>query len=263
MPNHARPRSWHPRWALLAACASACVGTPTPEPPDYAPELLPTPDGGLIFATDARIEVATLNDPPSAPLSGQRDAVVPDSRVWIVNLDDLTSLPLEVRARANGSFSAMVQARPGDRLRIVSRTDTRHSLPLDAEFVEAEPGMVRIVALPPTELPCLQVSPPREIVRTLEPGQSLEERFELRNRCSEPVQIEDARLRFGDQGFSLADAPETIAPNQRASLTVSLDGHADATERADIVLLDVRSGGERGRYALGVWSVSATGSGND
>jgi len=252
------------RWALLAACASACVGTPTPEPPDGfpVPELLPTPGGDMIFARES-IDVVSFSDPPSAPLVGGPGSVTPNSRVWIVNLDNAASVPLEIRARADGSFGTMVRGTPGERLRIVSRLDSQHSLPLDAQFMQTENRMLRVVALPAPELSCLQITPVAEITRVVADGQSTNERFELVNRCDQPVSIDEARLRFGDQGFRLTAPPESIPVDGRASLEVSFDGHDDAREHADIVLLDVTSGTDTGRYALGVWSVSTTGSGND
>jgi hypothetical protein len=270
MSTHARTPCPTRRWLVLATCVcvGACAGTPTPEPPDY----LPTPNGELIFGRELAVpmvQIATDSAAP-VPLIGAPGAVTPDSDLWIVNLDNLDAEPLTVRARANGSFSTQVAAREGNRIRLVSRNERQHSLPLDALYgafdASAQRPSVSVMRLPPTELSCLAVQPAEEITRVVEAGESRSERFELTNRCGKAAQITDARLRFGDQGFSLATPPTSVPVNGTASLTVTLSGHDDAREHGDILLLDVRVGdqdGPLGRYALGVWSVSSSGSGND
>jgi hypothetical protein len=270
MSTHALLRFCTHRWALLVACASACVGTPTPEPPDY----LPTPNGGLIFGIPT---VTTLAEPhpdvrtAEVPLTGNAGAVEPNSDLWIVNLDDQSAPPLVVRVRGNGSFSTKVDANMGDRLRLVSRSARQHSLPLDALYADAVDSttvtpMVSLIPLPPQGLDCLQVAPVAEITRVVASGKSLEDSFVLTNRCSAALEITNATLRFGDQGFSLATPPASVPVNGTAKLTVRFAGHDDPSERADILLLDVQQegrGGAVGRYALGVWSLSSSGSGND
>jgi hypothetical protein len=265
MPTHVRKRFCTRRWLLLAACASACVGTPTPEPPDN----LPSPDADRIFG----ISVAeTLSDPRVAtaavPLAGQPGAVPANSDLWIVDLDDPSAAPLTVRARADGSFSTKVAANMGDRLRLVVRSAGQHSLPLDALYAEASDSstvtpMVSVIPLPPQGVDCLQVEPVAEITRVVRSGQSQDDSFVLTNRCDVALQITGGALRFGDQGFSLATPPESVPVNGSARLTVTFEGHDDAREHADIVLFDVHADGRVGRYALGVWSLSSSGSGND
>jgi len=269
MSTHALLRFCTRRWALLVACVSACVGTPTPEPPDY----LPTPNGGLIFGIPTVTPLSTEVDPSvrtvEVPLTGNAGAVAPNSELWIVNLDDPSATPLTVRARGNGSFSTKVDANMGDRLRLVSRSARQHSLPLDALYADAVDSstvkpMVSLIPLPPQGLDCLQIAPVAEITRIVESGKSHDDSFVLTNRCSAALEITNATLRFGDQGFALATPPESVPVNGSAKLTVKFAGHDDPSEHADILLLDVRQAdGAVGRYALGVWSLSSSGSGND
>lgn len=269
MPTHADTRFCTRSWLLLAACASACVGTPTPEPPDN----LPSPDAGRIFGTS----VIELNTPAVAstavPLSGDAGAVAPGADLWIVNLDDPSAEPITLRPRADGGFSTKLSANMGDRLRLVSRSARKHSLPLDAVFSNGADSsnvkpMVSIIALPPQELGCVELTPANEITRVVQAGKARDESFVLTNRCNSAVQITNASLRFGDAGFSLATPPESVPANSSASFTITFDGHDDQREHADILLLDVSASGRNaqlgsGRYALGVWSVSSSGSGND
>jgi hypothetical protein len=269
MPTLALTRFCSRRWLLLAAWASACVGTPTSEPPDS----LPSPDAGRIFGTSV---VDVLSNPEVAstavPLAGGAGAVAPGADLWIVNLDDPSAAPITLRPRADGGFSTKLSANMGDRLRLVSRTARQHSLPLDAVFANGADSsnvnpMVSIIALPPQELDCVQLAPPDEITRVVQPGKAQDQSFVLTNRCSSAVQITNASLRFGDTGFSLATPPRSVPANSSASLTITFEGHDDERERADILLLDLSVSGQNsqagGRYALGVWSVSSSGSGND
>lgn len=268
MVRHAYVTGRMRRWLALAsaACVGACVGTPTPEPPDW----LPTPDESIIFGREIAPMVATTS--ALVPLHGGAGAVTPNSDLWIVNLDDENSAPSTVRARGNGSFSAMVDARQGDRIRLVSRTARQHSLPLDALYQSFGQRSVSVSRLPPESLACLELEPAAgDITRVVAADESSSQSFTLRNRCSDSVLIDRASLRFGDQGFTLARPPESIPANGEVALSVIFAGHVDPSEHADIVLLDVstvaqdssQGGTTRGRYALGVWSVSATGSGND
>jgi hypothetical protein len=260
MPTHPHERSRFSRWLLLASGACACVGTPTPEPPDYTPDLLPTPDGGRIFGTP---EVVTLGQPADAPVRGPAGSVTPNSQVWIINLDDPTVLPSEVTASATGSFAATVRGSEGDRVRIVSRTQEQHSLPLDAQLVRSGVGVVQLASLPQQQLDCLQVTPAVERSERVELGRGVVRGFSLTNRCSDVVDIEQVQLRLGAQGFVLGTPPGSVPIDGTATLELTFEGHAEPRERADILLLDVQSGGTRGRYALGLWSVSSAGTGND
>lgn len=270
MPTHARTRFCTRRWLLLAAWASACVGTPTPEPPDN----LPSPDADRIFGTSVTEVFETPQVASTAvPLAGGPGAVAPGTELWIVNLDDPSAEPITLRPRNDGSFSTKLSANMGDRLRLISRTARQHSLPLDAVFSNGADSsnvnpMVSIIALPPQNLACVELTPANEITRVVEAGKARDESFVLTNRCSSAVQITNASLRFGDAGFSLATPPQSVPANSSASLTITFEGHDDEREHADILLLDVSVTGRAsqtgaGRYALGVWSVSSSGSGND
>jgi hypothetical protein len=248
MPTHAPLPTVTFRW-LLATCLGACVGTPTPEPPD----TLPRPDGTFVFGGRAEV-LSHTDNATSIPIGGLARSVPANSEVWVVNLDSRDTPPLTLRAASNGSFTGELAGRRGDRVRIVTRTDTQHSLPLDARVVEASANELGLSPLPAGGLSCLTVEP--EDLTALVDGKDVTERIDVRSTCSEPVSL-SAALRFGDTGFAL-DAPTTIAANGRAAITVRITSHDDAREHADIVLLDVESGTQRGRYALGIWSVAAS-----
>jgi hypothetical protein len=261
MPTHAyRLRLFVcslPAW-VVATCVSACVGTPTPEPPD----TLPRPDETKIFG--AMIEIDIVSTPAtniSIPITGKANAVEPNSELWIVNLDS-TDPPRTTRAAGNGAFGTEISGEPGDRIRLVVRTDSRHSLPLDATVIKTGASTYGVGQLPATALPCLSVEPANELTSVVGQGRELTRQFTLTSSCREPVDVDSATLRFGDAGFDLS-APTRVLPGQSALLEVRISGHDDAREHADIVLLEVSSGGQSGRYALGLWSVATSSVGND
>ncbi|MET0284579.1 MAG: hypothetical protein ABW352_08925 [Polyangiales bacterium] len=223
------------------------MGTPTPEPPD----TLPRPDENLIFG--GAESVRTLDNATLIPVDGPAMSVAANSELWIVNLDDADVAPRTLRAEANGSFEGTITGQVGDRIRIVTRTDSRHSLPLDGRVGTSVSGL-GISQLPFEGLDCLTIEPAD--LTALVDGKDTSKRFNVRSRCSEPVTL-NAELRFGDAGFAL-DTPATVAANGRAAITVNITRHDDAREHADIVLLDVESGSQRGRYALGIWSVATS-----
>jgi hypothetical protein len=244
-------------WLLLAHCATACsegsspsAGSPTPEPPDH----LPTPD----FAITAS-EVDTLSDPrepvPPIPLSGPAGSVQGDTDVWIVNLD--RPLPPErVRAAANGSFTiTLTNLHLGDRVRVVSRSATRHSLPFDFR-VQGSPTQGMLVPVSAARLSCLSVIPQDDLTVVVPSVGEVTRALVIDNACGAPLRVVAAGLRFGDQGIRLAPAGATLAVG-RSELAIGFDGHALPSERADIVLLDVASATGQGRYAIGVYSVSS------
>jgi hypothetical protein len=249
MPTHAHRPTVSIRW-ILATCLSACVGTPTPEPPDN----LPRPDDSKIFGPLQAREFVTAIDAVARdiPIVGDPRSVTPDTDVWVVNLDR-AGPAVTTRAKLDGSFRIAVVGAPNDRVRIVSRTDTRHSLPLDAHVIDGNDG-VAVAQLPPGGLPCLTIS--NDELSTVVSGKDVSSRFTLVSACSEPISI-SARLRFGDTGFAI-DAPTSVPANGEASITVRITAHDDPREHADVVLLDVESGSRSGEYALGVWSVAAS-----
>ncbi|HEX5655626.1 MAG TPA: hypothetical protein VFX59_00455 [Polyangiales bacterium] len=251
MPTHAPRPTVCIRW-FLATCLGACVGTPTPEPPDN----LPRPDDWKIFG--GSVPLATTTDVRELvspiPFAGSVGSVAPNSELWVVNLDRAEVSPLTVIADAQGGFTGMLSAQLNDRVRLVSRTDSQHSLPLDAYVITGMNNQAQLAQLPSTELSCLRVTPAEELTAVV--GNDVTRRFTLTSTCSEPISL-DARLRFGDAGFAI-DAPTSLPANGRAEITVRITGHDDPREHADILLLDVESGANRGRYALGVWSVAAS-----
>lgn len=244
-------------WLLLAHCAAACseggdpiAGSPTPEPPDH----LPTPD----FALTAS-EIDTFSDlrtpvPPIA-LRGQPNSVQGDTDVWIVNLDH--PLPGErVRAAADGSFTVtLTNLHLGDRVRVVSRSPTRHSLPFDFD-VRGSPAQGVLVPASAGPLPCLSVTPRDDLTVVVASKGEATRSFVVDNACGAPVRVVSLGLRFGDQGIRLAPVGETLAVG-RSELALAFDGHRLPSERADVMLLDVTSATGEGRYAIGVYSVSS------
>jgi hypothetical protein len=240
--------------ALTSLCA-ACVGTPTPEPPDYDP--LPRPDAGG-FMTTVRVLMPEVVDsalpPVMVPLTALPGTVAPESEVWLINLDEPSTSPLTLRADARGGFATIVTGRIGQRVRLLYRTARDHSLPLDLEItgnpMSAAIGPMRESAA----LPCLTITPPDEITRVVGEDGNMRGTFALSNSCAEPVTLERAELRFGDVGFRLTTPPDSVPANGRAELTVLFPANTDASERTDIVLLEAASGGARSRYALGVWA---------
>lgn len=258
MPTHAPRPAVCIRW-ILATCLGACVGTPTPEPPDF----LPRPDQTRIFGP--RLMTVDNTAQPESIVSiavvGNAGAVMPDSELWVVNLDNPGVAPITVRARVDGSFRGTLQGSPSDRVRMVTRTDTQHSLPLDARVVRVDASQVGLAQLPFEGLPCLTITPEDELTEVVSDGEQATRRFALQSRCDEPVAL-TAQLRFGDVGFTL-EAPASVPADGEAAISVRISGHEDPREHADVVLLEVESGTRRGRYALGVWSIAASSLGNE
>jgi hypothetical protein len=154
--------------------------------------------------------------------------------------------PVRVKAAADGSFSSVVVfGSDGDRVRLVSRTSEQHSAPLDLEFVtDGLDASLRV--LPDTALDCLELTPPDEL-RTVDEGS-----FVITNGCDAAVTLTRAELRIGGQGFELGTIAESLAVGAELRIPITYDSD-EADEQADILLLDVESGTNRGRYALGLW----------
>jgi hypothetical protein len=241
------------------------VGTPTPEPPDFDPLPRPFADGisATVRAVDADVFVDTggreINLPVTVPLTAAAGTVLGGSEIWLVNLDDPNSAPLTLSAKSDGSFTTTVTGIAGQRVRLIYRTASKHSLPLDLEIT----GSGMFTAITPLRakpfLPCFSITPSEEITESIARGASARQTFTLENGCSEAVDIERAELRFGDAGFRLTTPPDSVPANGSAKLTVIFPDHDDERERADIVLLELSSSGQSARYGLGVWS-SGTGS---
>lgn len=244
------------RWFALASWASigtACAGTPTPEPPDH----LPRPDPGPFREIAVDAWAATLPAPFLVPLDARPGTVQGDTDLWIVNLDDPDNEPITLRANDDGSFATDIVGRPGERVRLVSRTTTRHSLPLDLIVAGSSVAEAFLARSTGGVVPCLAIEPPEEIAAAVSAGSALTRRFALQNDCDEPVMITGLGLRLGDQGFSLTDPPPEVPAGGRAEIAVRFEGHSSRSEQTDIVLLNVVAGSMGGRYALGVWSSSS------
>ena len=235
------------RIAVFVACAGlgGCGGTPTADPPDF----LPTPSIGRIGVGP---EVVSTSSPQSAEpieLSGVEGAVDGSAELFIVNLDRMDEDPQVINPNADGSFSTKVVADVGDRVRLVSRTEERHSLPLDLEAVRG----LNVVALSPLQdqgLGCLEITPKDEL--DLGDDRRREQRFTVDNQCTGEITIDRAVLRFGTPKLILV-SPATIARGAKTDIALSLAGDL-SEELWDILLLDVSVNEERGRYALSVWA---------
>jgi hypothetical protein len=260
MPTHALHRPSLSLGWLLATCLGACVGTPTPEPPDNLPRL-PRPDDSRVFGPVVAVEVSSEpgNLPPIFVL-GAPGAVQPSTQLWLVNLDS-DAQPALVDAASDGSFQAEIVGQLNDRVRLVSRTDRQHSPALDAYVAVAGRDMYGLAALPPDGLPCLTIEPADDLETLVSSGADETRELVLTSRCPGPVALE-AKLRFGNAGFAI-DAPTSIPANGEAKLRLHVAGHDDAREHADVVLLDVSTGSQHGRYAVGVWSISRASVGSE
>lgn len=233
----------------LVACGvlGGCGGTPTADPPDF----LPTPSAGRIGVGPEVLPTGGPSTEGLGPIQlvGGEGAVDGQAELWIVNLDRLTEDPQVIRPRADGSFSAEVEGNLGDRVRLVSRTEDRHSLPLDLEVVRSA-EVAALAALQDQGLACLKVAPAQELDLGSEPTR--EASFTLDNTCDADIVIERAALRFEEADLVLA-APSVVARGAQVDINLRLD-KALSEERWDIVLLDVSAAGEEGRYALSVWA---------
>jgi hypothetical protein len=249
-------RPWHSsRAALLALAAlagSACAGTPLPEPPDNGrdPDELPRP---IWPVRELATSVALPGSSDLIPVGVDRGGVLPDTPVWAINLDDAQVAPVVIMSTPVGSFGLGIKAKTGDRIRILSRTATQHSAPLDVvvpEMSDASTTQTHPVPLSPERVGCLTVTPPETLVLDGTTGE-----LTLDNRCSVPITINRAQLRLGDQGIVLMPAPTEIAAGAEATLTFSDSRGPGATERLDILLLDVDAGSTgSGSYAIDVFS---------
>lgn len=227
---------------LASASVPACVGTPTPEPPDFLPL-----DGSLVNMGPVTTgEVGAESNLP-VPVLGEPGAVQGRSSVWLVNLDNPEVAAVYAQANDDGSFHAEISGQPGERVRLLSRTLFAHSLPLDFEIIFAN-AQLGLAQLPDSSIACVEVQP--EVELSIPSGG--EQSFVITNRCAVTLSVQRGALRFGDQGFSLGEVPTTIAPGESADVHVAF-GPASQAEHAEILLIDVLAGNVSGRYALGLW----------
>ena len=254
LPAHPRS-STRAALLLLAALAGGvgCTsssgdedGTPLPEPPDGLPRPTWNAPAGPELATDAVAPAGLV-----MVLLGEHILVEPLAHVWAINLDQPSVAPAIVMARDDGRFVLPIFATKGDRIRILSRTETEHSPPLD---VRVGIDMMRMPAeyvtlAPPFTISCLQVTPSETVEFEGSAGT-----VTLENRCAVPVQISDASLRLGDRGIVLGEVPDAIAPGEQASLTFTDSMGPGTSERLDILLLDVKTDGPTITYAIDLFT---------
>jgi hypothetical protein len=239
------------RAALLGASAlggASCVGTPLPEPPDE----LPAPDYEHFLANDSGVMVVSTGE-STVMFGGGRGTVQPNTRVWIVNLDRDVA-PVQVDADAEGGFtSPAIRAAADDRIRVLSRTGTQHSAPLDLRVSTPElaaPGSLYVSPLPASDLSCLRITPAATLSLSTAEGT-----LRVENRCDSEVELTRVGLRFGDQGFELATSPTRLSVGQRTTLDIRDSRAAGAAERLEIVLIDAQTAaGQSGSFAIDVFS---------
>lgn len=234
---------------LTALGGAACVGTPLPEPPDE----LPAPDHGD-FTSDS-IMPTNFPDRPSVQLGAAGPGTVqPGSRVWFINLD-AADAPAQVSADAQGGLVVPpIPALPGERIRVLVRTERQHSAPLDFEVATRQVAGVPLPPearpLSPSALSCLRVTPAPTLVLRGTQGA-----LRLENACGSALSFSRLSLRFGDQGLTLVAPPAELAAGASVSVTIRDARGAGASERLDIVLIDAQAAdGRTGRVAIDVFS---------
>lgn len=240
--------------ALLTAVAARCDGTPLPEPPDF------TPVPGFAAPNPARIDVTapavgpTEVDPTRplrVPLAGAPGAADPGAELWAIALDDPSQPVLRTQPAPDGSFSfGALEARAGERIRLVSRGARSHSPALDLLVTrpESTSDVGSVSPVPPSPLPCLTVTPGSEL--SVRESATLT----LTSRCAGPLTVLRSELRL-DDGFALSEPPSSVSPDLAATITVANDAALGPRERGDVLLVDVRDElGTLGRYAIAVFA---------
>jgi len=232
--------------SLSVLSSAACAGTPLPEPPDE----LPKPDFGS-FVRDV-VTLAGLPDRPPLLLSAGPGAVQANTPVWIINLDS-SDAPVQVASDSVGGFRAPpVPASASDRVRVLSRTERQHSAPLDLRTIMADVSDAPLEAapLPESGLSCFSVTPSPTLVLRKSQGT-----LRLDNACGVTVDLTRVALRFGDQNLALSAAPARLSAGQQVELDLADSQGPGASERLEIVLIDVQAAdGRSGRYAIDVFS---------
>lgn len=230
----------------LALAGSDCTGTPLPEPPDE----LPRPDVGAFLGPEIVAHPTTTEQ--KVTITTSSGGVAPGATVWAVNLDAVNPVPVETTANALGGFNLDVPATNLDRVRILARTETRHSPPLDFLVMVPDTVQAKPTATPlgDTRLGCLLLNPPETVVLSGKRGT-----LTLNNRCSTAVTLAEASLLFGDQGIALQMHADSVAPGKQTTLTFTDSRGPGPSERLEILLLEVETqDGLSGRYAIDVFS---------
>lgn len=242
---------------LLAALAGSvsCTsssgdedGTPLPEPPDG----LPRPQWVSLEGNPVATDLGASADLLPVSLGGDQIRVQPGSQVWAINLDQPSVPPAITTAMADGRFALGTMGTANDRIRILARAEDKHSPPLDlvvlVERARVPPAFVTMAT--GLQLPCFSVTPTESLELSGSEGE-----LTLRNQCSGALEITKASLRFGDRGITLGDVPPSIAPGEQVTLTFQDSAGPGASERLDILLLEVDAGDPIPRkYAIDVFT---------
>jgi hypothetical protein len=235
---------------LLAALGGgACAGTPLPEPPDALPRPQLAP-GDSVFPGVAMLPPTTV-----AVIVVEAGAVPAGAELTVINLDAPASRTSDATVFDAGNvLSIQLPAAPGDRLRVLFKSDRAHSPPLDlvAQMRDlSSTNILPVALLGDTSLPCLRITPSESLVLSGRRGQ-----LTVSNGCEVSVELTRAALHTGEQGLSLAVPPTTqLAAGASIKLTVDDAQAPGPIERLDVLLLDVSAAdGRMGRYALDVFS---------
>ena len=202
---------------VVFGLSMACVGTETGNPadPDYTHEIEPTgvdttvSQGGPL--TPSLPEILIAAGPGSVtPATGSIHASA------LANNLPGVSTPIE----ADGSFSLILSALVGDRIRLQARTGSGElSPPLDIIVAESGVGFTRFN----TRLPCLRTSP--QLAMQLDVGR--EDAIIITNHCDETVVRTTARVREAVDGITLIDdGVVELAPGAQSTLRVRIDDEA-------------------------------------
>lgn len=204
---------------LAAPTLIACAGTETGNPadPDYTHRIEPTG----VDTTVGQVGPA-MPSPPEILVEAGAGSVTPATGsvyAWALeNNLPAVSAPID----ADGSFSLVVAALAGDRIRLQIRAGGDElSPPLDIVVAETGAGFTRFN----TALPCLRSSP--ELALQLDVGN--EDAIILTNYCDETVTRSPARIREGTSGVVLIDDEVTeLAPGAQSTIRIRFDT-ADAS----------------------------------
>lgn len=191
--------------ALAGVFLWGCTATPMPEPP--AEQL----DFGKIHGPTvypATTIVTVVGDPGSGP---------PGHTLRLTNLDE-SQAPSDVVIAADGSFEVSVSGGMEDELRFHLRDRQIRDEPVDAIWGDA--GLEASA-----RIDCVELTPPLQLgYGTVElGGDPVTQAVEVRNGCSEALQITDVRFRSGGP-FTLEPTapipPVDIAPDETQSWSV-------------------------------------------
>ncbi|NUP12680.1 MAG: hypothetical protein HOW73_42110 [Polyangiaceae bacterium] len=209
------------RLLFIAALLAGCGVNPLPVPPELGGEI----SGSTCLPCDGTIRVA--GEPGSAK---NADAV------WLVNLDR-QSEPLLVPVANDGSFEALMDALPGDEIRLQARRDELRSVPLD--LVATVDAVLEPAARPLAD--CFVVEPELELDDATVGATSFAT-LTLSHDCDTSLTIDSIALRAPAPAFEIAApvAPFVLAPGETTTVTIQLTPEAAGLVE-EVLLIEVSS----------------------